>query len=60
MSERIKIKKFGKFVDIFFGEFGWDSKHWTRLHVTNKRLEFVKGYNLSQKDLNKVHMMLGV
>lgn len=64
MSNRIVIRKTNHIVDIFFGEFGFDSKHWTRMTTVKTKegifLKYLKGARISQQDMIEVHKILGV
>ena len=58
MTERIKIKRANKVVDVFFGEKGWKPQEHTRLLMVNTKngvfLKYLSGAQLSTSDFNSV------
>ena len=64
MSDRIVIRKANSVVDVFFGETGFDSKHWTRFSVIKTHngpfLKYIKGASIPQDLMMQVHKQLGV
>ena len=64
MSNRIIIRKANSVVDIFFGESGWDQKHWTRMSIVKTAkgpfLKYLKGAQINQHDILEVHKQLGI
>lgn len=64
MSDRLIIRKANYVIDVFFGETGFDSKHWTRFaiakHPGGQFLKYIKGASLSAHDLAKVKTLLEI
>ena len=60
MSKRIVIRKLNKIIDVFSGEEGWESDHWTRFVLIGNYLKFIKGVQLSPHDFNHVKKELGL
>ena len=64
MSNKIVIKKVNSVFDIFFGEEGFDQKHWTRMAVVKTQngnfLKYLKGAQMPARDMMEVRKMLGV
>jgi hypothetical protein len=59
-TERIVVRKLGHIIDVFHGEEGFESQHWTRFLLVRGFLKFIKGSQMSSQDMRVVKQQLGV